>query len=101
MAIGSSGGLGHQCEEVRCDLQVLSVEYRMMCPRKDRRAKVLVYMEAGLLWRRNTIRPDTPKGWLLRIKSHFRWYFVIVRIEVIVNFPQQSSLSVTKREGEC
>jgi hypothetical protein len=34
----SDSGLGHQCEGRRC---VLSMEYRIMCPRKDWRALVL------------------------------------------------------------
>ena len=38
------------------------------------------------MWRRNTIRPNPTKGWLLWIIGYFGWHFITVGIEQIVHF---------------
>jgi hypothetical protein len=42
------------------------------------------------MWRRNGISADSTKGRLLYIKRYFRWYLIIVGVEQIVDFPQES-----------
>ena len=73
----SDSGLGHQCERLRFGL--LSMEYCMLCPRKDRSWRVLVSLHSwnasfdrGRTMRRwNGISTDTSKGRLLWIKGYF------------------------------
>ena len=49
-------------------------------------------------WRRNIISPDATKGRLIWINGYLRWHFITVGVELIVDFPQQSS--VKKKRGE-
>ena len=62
--------------------------------------KMHCLMERGLLWWHNRINPDTTEGTLLWIKGYFQWHIMIVGIEQIVHFPQQSRC-YEKKVGEC
>ena len=93
----SDSGLGHQCKGLRCGL--LSMEFCMIYSQKDWRGQVLGFSPLSrnasfdrgkTIWRRNRISTDTTKGRHIWINGYFRCHFMIVDVEQIVYFPQQS-----------